>query len=231
MLRPGAAVRHTSQAVVRVVGGEEADLVTLGGQLEGEGLDMAPNSTWIRVRVGRYERYTHLGNSIGDTSGYDGRSKLRQIHLPEGRPGLAPALGRGAGLRQARIRRCVRGFRRGALPARVLAGGHPGRLRPDGAGDGAHDGAHPRAPRAAEPERADAIRGRAVLVSRDDEGVALLRRARQAARPACGGGLEVPDRLPDVEEARLVPAARGGAHAGDAGAHRGGAAVHWDRDE
>src|SRR5918996_689576 len=192
---------------------------------------MAPDSTWIRVRVGRYERYTHFGNSIGDTSGYDERSNLRQVHLLEGRSGLAPALGRGAGVRQARVRRCVRGFRRGALPPRVLAGGHARGLRPDGAGDGAHARPDPRAARAAQPERADAFRGHPLLVSRDDEGVALLGRARQAARTAGGGGLEVPDRVPDVEEARLVPAARRGAHAGDAGAHRGGAAVHRHRDE
>ena len=46
------------------------------------------------------------------------------------------------------------------------------------------------------------------LVPGDDEGVALLGRARQAARAARRGGLEVPDRLSDVEEARVVPAAR-----------------------
>ena len=42
------------------------------------------------------------------------------------------------------------------------------------------------------------------------------RRARPAARAAPRRRLEVPDRLPDVEEARLVRAARRGAHARDA---------------
>ena len=58
-LGAGAAMKHTCQAVVGVVGGEEARLMSLGRQLLGESFCVAAHTTWIRVRVGRYERYTH----------------------------------------------------------------------------------------------------------------------------------------------------------------------------
>ena len=59
--RGGAAVKHTRQAVIWVIGGEEARLMSLGRQLLGESFNVAAHTTWIRVRVGRYQRYTHGG--------------------------------------------------------------------------------------------------------------------------------------------------------------------------
>jgi chlorite dismutase len=43
--------------------------MALGRELECQSLDMAPDSAWIRVRVGRDQRYTHPGESIGHTYG------------------------------------------------------------------------------------------------------------------------------------------------------------------
>ena len=56
----------------------------------------------------------------------------------------------------------------------------------------------------------------------DDEGVALLATSPTSRSSRARGGLEVLHRLPDVEEARVVPAARRGADARDARPHRGG---------
>ena len=53
-------MKHTCQAVVGVIRGEEARLMSLGRQLLGESFNVTTYSTWIRVRVGRYERYTHM---------------------------------------------------------------------------------------------------------------------------------------------------------------------------
>jgi len=39
--------------------------MTLGRQLLGESFNMTTHSTWIRVRVGRYKRYTHEGMVTG----------------------------------------------------------------------------------------------------------------------------------------------------------------------
>ena len=54
-------MKHTCQAIVGVIRGEEARLMSLGRQLLGESFYVAAHSTWIRVRVGRYQRYTHGG--------------------------------------------------------------------------------------------------------------------------------------------------------------------------
>ena len=54
-------MKYTRQAIVGVVRGEEASLVSLGRQLLGKSLYVATHATWIRVRVGRYKRYTHGG--------------------------------------------------------------------------------------------------------------------------------------------------------------------------
>ena len=63
----------------------------------------------------------------------DARAPFRQVHVPEGRPGLAPP-GRGAPRRrQARVPRRLRGLRRRAAAAGVLDGRHARRLRPDAA--------------------------------------------------------------------------------------------------
>ena len=88
----------------------------------------------------------------------------------------------------------------------------------------------PRAPRAAQPERPDALRGDRPLLSRDDEGVAGLGPAGPAARPARRGGREAPDRLSDVEEARGYRLDRRRTDAGDARPHRGGAPFHRHRN-
>ena len=58
-LGAGASMKHTRQAVVGVVRGEEPGLVSLGRQLLGESFNMTTYTAWIRVRVGRYQRYTH----------------------------------------------------------------------------------------------------------------------------------------------------------------------------
>jgi chlorite dismutase len=64
------------------VGGEEANLVALGRELDRERFDMAPDSTWIRVRVGRHERYTHPSNPIGHTYGVtDARNFVKYTFL------------------------------------------------------------------------------------------------------------------------------------------------------
>jgi 2-keto-3-deoxy-galactonokinase len=52
-------VQHTRQTVIGVIRGEEPSLMSLGRQLLGESFNMTTHTTWIRVRVGRYQRYTH----------------------------------------------------------------------------------------------------------------------------------------------------------------------------
>ena len=144
LFRGRAAVKHTCQAVVGVVRGEEARLVALGRQLLGQSLDMTPDSTWIRVRVGRYQRYTHSGivaaaparhSVVRHTIAGERPAQLREVHVSQGGSGLAPAFRGGARRRQARVRRRLPGVRRGPLPARLLAGRDARRLRPDGASD------------------------------------------------------------------------------------------------
>ena len=62
------------------------------------------------------------------------RAPLRQVHVPEGRPGLAaPATPSERARRQARVPRRLRGLRRRAPAARVLARRHARRRRPDAA--------------------------------------------------------------------------------------------------
>ena len=58
----------------------------------------------------------------------DARAPLRQVHVPEGRPGLAPARRRRARRPQARVPRRLRGLRRRAPAARVLDRRHARRL-------------------------------------------------------------------------------------------------------
>jgi chlorite dismutase len=52
-------MEHTSQAIVGIARGEEANVVALPEELFGKGLYVPPDSAWIRVRVGRDERYAH----------------------------------------------------------------------------------------------------------------------------------------------------------------------------
>ena len=57
--------------------------------------------------------------------------QFRQVHVPEGRPCLAAPARRRARGAQARVRRGLRELRRRPLPARILAGRHARRRRPD----------------------------------------------------------------------------------------------------
>ena len=52
-------MHDTSQAVVGVIGREEANVVPHGQELLGQRLGMAPDTPWIRVRVRRDEPYAH----------------------------------------------------------------------------------------------------------------------------------------------------------------------------
>src|SRR4051794_10410482 len=134
----------------------------------------------------------------------DAWAPFRQVHVPQARSLVAPPRPCRARAGQGRVRRRRERFLGGPLPSRLLARGHARRHGPDDPVHGAVARPDPRAARGAEPERPDAICGRIALVSRDDEGVGLLRRAA-AARTARGVRPQVPDRLPDVEEARVVP--------------------------
>src|SRR4051794_6893271 len=158
------------------------------------------------------------------------RPPLRQVHLPEARFLVAAPRIRRPGARQGRVRGRVQRLRRGPLPPRLLAGGHAWRRRPDDPRLGALARADPRAARGPQPERPHAPRRDQPLVPRDDEGIGLLGRA-PAAEPARGIGPQVPDRLPDVEEARVVPAPGRGADADHAQPHRGRTPLRHDRDQ
>jgi chlorite dismutase len=69
LLRPGATVSYTCQAVIGVVRRQEPDLVAQRGELLGQSFHMTPDSARIRVGIGRDECYTHVGHSIGHTGG------------------------------------------------------------------------------------------------------------------------------------------------------------------
>jgi len=51
LLGGSTPMHRTRQSVVRVVGGEEKSLVSLGYQLRCESLGMPADTAWIRVRV------------------------------------------------------------------------------------------------------------------------------------------------------------------------------------
>ena len=74
-----------------------------------------------------------LQHSLGSraTEPSSDASKLRQVHVPEGRPGLAPpSRGRARGA-QARVPGRLRELRGRPVPARLLAGRHARRRGPD----------------------------------------------------------------------------------------------------
>jgi chlorite dismutase len=52
-------VQHTCKAVVGVAWGKQTHVVPLCQELLGKGLHVLPDSAWVRVRVGRDERYAH----------------------------------------------------------------------------------------------------------------------------------------------------------------------------
>jgi chlorite dismutase len=80
--RRSAAMHYTRQTVVGVVGGKNADLVALGRELNGQSLDMSPDSAWVRVRVRRNQRYAHGPHPIGDTYGVtEARSYVKYTFL------------------------------------------------------------------------------------------------------------------------------------------------------
>src|SRR5688572_14255870 len=106
----------------------------------------------------------------------DARAPLRQIHVPEGRSGLAAARRRRAQPPQARVPGRVRGLRRRAPAARVLAGRHARRRGHDAAQPGDEPRAHPRVPRPARAERADEVVRGPVLVPGSDQAVRVLGR-------------------------------------------------------
>ena len=138
--------------------------------------------------------------------------------LPEGRSGLAPARPRAARRRQTRVRRRLRGLRRRAPAADLLAGRHARRRGPAAAQPGPEPRADPRVPRRAGPERADEVVLDAVFAAGHDQAVGVLRRVppRGSTRTR-----QVPLRVPVRQDARLVRAARRRALADHAGAHQG----------
>src|SRR5829696_8622679 len=144
------------------------------------------------------------------------RATLRQVHVPQGRPGLAPPARRPARRRQARVPGRLRGLRGGAAAARVLDRRHARRHRPDAAQPGHEPPADPRVPRRPGAERADEVVLDALLVPGDDEAVGVL--GRVAARgPA--GARPLPVRVPVRQDARVVRQARRRALEDHAGAH------------
>ena len=66
-LRGGSAVQYTREAVVGVVRRQQPDLVSGLEKLLGQRLRVAPDTTRIRVRVGRYQGYAHPAHPIGHT--------------------------------------------------------------------------------------------------------------------------------------------------------------------
>ena len=159
-------------------------------------------------------------------------AQLRQVHLPEGRSGLAaPLAPRSAAQDKQEFAAACHEFAeehflrtyslvgtRGDCDLMVRAVAPS--LDPD-----------PRAPRAPQPERAAALGRDLALLPGDDQGVRLLRRAdRRSSRARAR--TQVPDRLPDVEEARVVRAARARSGCGSCAAtSRSAAATRDDRHQ
>ncbi|CAA9470675.1 MAG: Coproheme decarboxylase HemQ (no EC), partial [uncultured Solirubrobacteraceae bacterium] len=147
---------------------------------------------------------------------------LRQVHVPQGRPGLAAAARRAARRGQARVPRGVRGLRRGPPPAVLLARRDPRRRGPHARHGDGEPRPHPRVPRRPGAVRAGQVVHHALLVPRDAEGVGVLRRvAHDAARVP----REVPLRVPLREDPRVVRHGAGRALEDHAGAHQGRAGV------
>ena len=189
--------QDTCQAVVGVVGGQYADLVarrscsasastwrpTPPGYVYESGDTSATRTRPIlsgRIPAQTMVRALWLRHfqNVAESGNYFKYTFLKVDPAWRRRPA-------GSGPRQARVRRRLRRIRRDHyLRAYSLVGTRGDcdlmvrairRPRPD-----------PRAARAAEPERADALRGRAPLLPGHDEGVTVLRRARPAARAEGG---------------------------------------------
>ena len=164
--------------------------------------------------LGRHE--ARLAAASIERSG--GPRPVRRLHLLPGRSGLAAAADRGARRRQGRVRRDRRGVRAALrAPARVLVHRRPARLRLLPLEDQRALRAARRARRGAERDAARRLARDAVLVPRDDEGVAVHERAQGAQDHAAQ--LAVPRRLPVREDAAVVRAAGRAAAARDGRAH------------
>ena len=114
------------------------------------------------------------------------RAALRQVHVPEARPGLAAAGRRAARAGQARAQRRLRGLRRRPPAAGVLARRHARRRRAAADRRGGEPRPHPRAARRAGPERADEVGADPVLVPGDAQELGVLRRRAHDARAGSG---------------------------------------------
>src|SRR3954471_11922054 len=156
------------------------------------------------------------------------RAPRRQVHVPQGRPGLAPPAGRAARRRQAGVRGRLRGLRHRAPAAGVLDGRHARRHGHDAAHAGDQPRAHPRVPRRARPERADEVVLDPAQLPGHDQAVGVLRRVAPRGPPR---PWEVPVRLPVRQDARVVRAAGRRALADHAGAHQGRPRVPADRSQ
>ena len=143
---------------------------------------------------------------------------VRRILLPQGRPRLAPAPGRGARGDEGRLRRRGRELERPLrAPAHLLDGRRPARLRLLPLEDHRALRRPGRARRRAQRHAAGRLARDAVLLPGDDEGVSVHRSA--AAAEDHPEGLAVPRRLPVREGAAVVCAAARGPEARDGRAH------------
>jgi hypothetical protein len=69
------AMHPRGQAVGRVVGSEDANVVAAGHELPGERLDVPSHATWVRPGIRRHERYAHRSHP-------NGRARGRQCGKP-----------------------------------------------------------------------------------------------------------------------------------------------------
>src|SRR5436305_3823291 len=176
-----------------------------GRSIDGTILFQAPRVT----PCGRAER-GH--NTVTDATPHDARTPLRQVHLPQGRPGLAPARRRGTASRQAGVRGRLRGLRpdRGPSAAVLLVGRHAWGLRSHAPDPVAQPGPCARVPRPPRPEWTDEMVVDPVLLSGDDQAVGVLGAVPARRAPAAR---RVPVRLPVRADPRLAPPPAGRAPA------------------
>ena len=170
-LRPGATVQHRRERVRRVVRRQHPDVVAVRDERSASASMCLVTPPGIRPRVRRQDRdphvyiwYTLLN---GERAFRSPRGGLRIIVAMPVRHFVKytflkvdPAwrrLERRARWGQARVHRRLRGLRRRPPAARVLAGRHAWRRRPDAAQPGPEPRADPRVPRRPGPERADEV--------------------------------------------------------------------------
>src|SRR5437764_7241453 len=110
-------------------------------------------------------------NTVLDASPRHAGTPLRQVHLPQGRSGLAAARRGGAAPRQARVPGRLRGLRpdRRAPAAVLLPDPHPRRLPPDAAVAVPQPRSRARIPRPARAERTDEVVLGVPLLPGDDQ--------------------------------------------------------------